>query len=69
MPRRDDVGDAVSDDAGFAAARSGQNQQRAFGAGDGFTLLRVETLEKVHVEGGLFEFYHATRARTPRVPS
>ncbi len=41
MPRRDDVGDAVSNDAGFAAACPGQNQQRAFGAVDGFTLLRV----------------------------
>ena len=53
MPRRDDIRDAVSDDARFAAARARQNQQRAFGAGDGFTLLRVQALEKIHVGGTL----------------
>ena len=49
VPLRDDMRDAVSDNPGFAAARAGQNQQGPFGAGDGFTLLRVETLKKVHV--------------------
>ena len=61
VPRRDDVRDAVRDDPGFAAARAGQNQQRPFGAGDRFALLRVQALEEIHVRGGLYEFYHAPR--------
>ena len=51
MPRRDDVGDAMRDDPGFAAARAGENQQRPFGMGHGFTLLRVQPFEEVHEMG------------------
>ena len=69
MPRRDDIGNAVSYNARFAAARPGQNQQRAFGAGDGFTLLRVETLKKVHVEGDSSNFTMRRGARTLRAAS
>jgi len=70
VPLRNDVRDAVRDDARLAAARSGQNQQGAFRAGDGFTLLRVKALKKIHFEGGLFESYHApwrTHACVPPV--
>ena len=37
----DQMGDAVRDDARLAAARAREDQQRAFGGFDGFTLLRV----------------------------
>ena len=36
-----DLRDAVRDDAGFAAAGAGQDQQRTFGVSNGFALLRV----------------------------
>ena len=42
----DQVGDAVGDDARFAAARAGEDQHRAFGGFDGLALLRVELIEK-----------------------
>ena len=41
VPRGDDVRDAVRDDAGLTAARARQNQQRTFGVGYRFTLLRI----------------------------
>ena len=53
MPRRNDIGDAMSDDPGFAATRASQNQKRAFRAGNRFPLLRVQSLKKVHVGGTL----------------
>ena len=37
----DQVRDAVRDDAGFAAARAGQKQQRTFDVGYRFALLRI----------------------------
>ena len=46
----DDVRDAMRDDAGLAAARAGQNQQRSFGVGDRFALLRVQAFEEIHEE-------------------
>jgi hypothetical protein len=42
----DQVGDAVGDDAGLAAAGAGKDQHRAFSSFDGFALLRVELVEK-----------------------
>ena len=42
----DQIGDAVGDDARLAAARSGEDQHRAFGSFDGLALLRVELIEK-----------------------
>ncbi len=42
----DQVGDAVGDDARFAAAGAGQDQHGAFGGFDGFALLRVQLVEK-----------------------
>ena len=54
MPRRDDVRDAMRDDAGLAAARARQNQKRSFGAGYGFALLRVQPFEEIHERGTLY---------------
>ena len=42
----DQIGDAVGDDAGLAAARAGEDQHRAFSGFDGFALLRVQLVEK-----------------------
>ena len=42
----DQMGDAVGDDARLAAARAGQDEHRAFGGFDSFTLLRVELGEE-----------------------
>ena len=53
VPRRNDVRDAVGDDAGFAAARAGQNQQRPFRVLDRFALLGVQPFEKIHATGEL----------------
>ena len=39
----DEVGDAMGDDAGLAAACSGEDQEGAVGAGNGLALLRVES--------------------------
>ena len=49
-----DAGDAVRDDAGFAAAGAGQNQQRTFGMRNGFALLGIEALEKIHAQWGVY---------------
>ena len=40
----DEPGDFLRDDAGFAAARTGDDQERAAEVGDGFELLRVQVL-------------------------
>ena len=42
----DEMGDAVGDDPRLAAARTGEDEHRAFGGFDGFALLRVELVEK-----------------------
>ncbi len=44
----DNVRDAMRDDARFAAARAGQNQQRTFGVAHRFTLLGIEPFKKIH---------------------
>ena len=44
----DDVRDAMSDDASFSAARTGQDQQRAFRVAHRFSLLRVQPFKKIH---------------------
>ena len=44
----DQVRDAMRDDARFAAAGSGQQQQRTFDMRHGFALLRVETCKEIH---------------------
>ena len=38
----DEIGDAMSDDAGLAGTRPGKNQQRPFGLKDRCSLFRVE---------------------------
>ena len=48
MLRADQVRNAMRDDARLTAARAGQNQDRAFGGFYRFTLLGIETREKVH---------------------
>jgi len=42
----DEIGDAVGNDAGLAAAGAGEDQHRALGGFDGFALLRVQLVEK-----------------------
>ena len=49
----DEVGDAVRDHAGLAAARAGQDQERTFGMANGFTLLGIQPVEKIHEWGHL----------------
>ena len=44
---RDQTRDPIGDHARFAAAGSGQNQDRAFLGGYGFALLRVQTVQIV----------------------
>ncbi len=44
----DEVGDAVGDDAGLAAAGPGQDEQGAFACLDGLTLRRVQAGQYVH---------------------
>ena len=46
--RADQMRDAMRDDARLAAARAGQDQHRAFGRCYCFTLLGIETGEKIH---------------------
>ena len=46
--RADQVRDPMRDDARLAAARAGENQHRAFGGFDRFTLLGIEAREKIH---------------------
>ena len=43
----DEPGDAMSDDAGFAGAGAGKNEDGAVGGLDGFTLLRIEFVEEL----------------------
>jgi hypothetical protein len=40
--------DAVRDDAGLPAARSGKNQQGSVDMAYGFALLRIKPFEEVH---------------------
>ena len=42
------VGDAVRDDAGFAAASASQNEKRAFGMLHRLALAGIEACEKIH---------------------
>jgi hypothetical protein len=44
----DQMGDAVRDDPGFAAACASQDQQRPFGVLDGFSLAGVQTVTEIH---------------------
>ena len=48
MFRADEVRNPMRDHAGLPAARARQNQNRAFGSFYSFTLLGIETREKVH---------------------
>ena len=45
----DNVRDAMSDDARFAAAGAGEDQEGSFGGGDCFTLWGIEAGEKIHL--------------------
>jgi hypothetical protein len=49
MVRLNQVGYAVGDHPRLAAARSGQQQQWPLHVGNRFTLLRVETFQKIHL--------------------
>jgi hypothetical protein len=42
----DQVGDAVGNDARFAAARAGEDEDWALGSFDGLALLRIQLIEK-----------------------
>jgi hypothetical protein len=42
------VGDAMGDDAGLSAPRTGQDQQRAFGVLHCLALARVQPVEEIH---------------------
>ena len=53
------MADAVRDDARLAAARPGQDQQRAFEMFDRFALLWVEAGQEIHVGRGKKPVYHA----------
>ena len=44
----DEVGDAVGDDAGFARAGTGEDEEGAVDVGGGFALGGIEAFEKVH---------------------
>ena len=44
----DQIGDAVRDDARLAAARPGEDQERAIGVLNSFTLGRVQVGEDIH---------------------
>jgi hypothetical protein len=44
----DEVRDAMSDDASFTAARTGEQQERAFDVRDGIALLRIQTCKEIH---------------------
>ena len=48
MVRLNQMRNAMGDDARFAAARSGQQQQRTFDVRNGIALLRIETFQKIH---------------------
>ena len=48
---QDQVGDAVGDDAGLAAARAGQDQDGAVGGQHRLALLRVQPLEQRRLGG------------------
>src|ERR1035438_9837229 len=48
VPGRDDMRDAMRDDARLAAARSGKNQQGSVDMVYGFTLLRIKPFEEIH---------------------
>ena len=48
MLRADQVRNPMRDDARLTAARTRQNQHRAFGSFDRFTLLGIEARKKVH---------------------
>ena len=46
------IGNAIGDDPGLAAARAGEDQHRAVRGFDGFALLRVEFIEKRQIWSG-----------------
>ena len=48
MIGRDQVRDAMRNRLGFTAARARQDQNRSFGGSDSFTLLGIQTREKIH---------------------
>jgi len=45
----DEMGDAVRNDARFAAPGASQDQQRTFGVRDGFALLGIQALQEIHL--------------------
>jgi hypothetical protein len=50
---REQVRNALGDDACFARPRAGENQQRALDVQDGVALFRIETLKWIHLGSGL----------------
>ena len=57
----DQVRDAMRDDARFAAAGAGEDQQRTFDVGRSFTLLGIQALQEIHERGGRCDFIMGTR--------
>ena len=47
-----EIGDAVGDDPGLAAARAGEDEHRPVRGFDGFALLRIEFFEKRQMWNG-----------------
>src|SRR5262249_51163555 len=58
--RSDEMRDAVGDRFGLAAARTGEDKNRALGVRDGFLLLGVEAREEIHYRA-IFAFGCAGR--------
>jgi hypothetical protein len=54
--RFDEMGDAVRDDARFAASGAREQQERSFDVRDSRLLLWIQTLEKIHEKGGQHDF-------------
>ena len=71
----DQIGDAISDDARLPAAGAGQDQHRALGGFDGFTLLRIQLVEKRQCGSGsrianlILQGFREARNYTPRFPT
>ena len=57
--------DAVRDDAGLAAARAGQDQQRTFDVRNGFALLGIQAFKKIHQVSGSGELFYFSKCEKP----
>src|SRR6185436_8288430 len=53
----------MRDHAGLAAPGAGQDEQRTFRVGNGFSLLGIEALEKIHAERGSYCYLSTSEPR------